>query len=91
MLLEGLTDADLMRECGTCEGTGRVYNPAWERYDNAIARDFPQVPEVVGEYEREVPEPPQEPERIRCRECEGRGALPTPAGQTILDFLGRFR
>ena len=94
MLLEGLTGADLMTKCGTCDGSGTVYNPMWQRYSDAVlarTREVPAIHEALDQYEREVPEPPQEPERIGCRECDGKGMIPTPAGRTILEFVRRFR
>ena len=94
MQLEGLTDADLMIKCGFCDGSGIVYNPVWRRYSAAMldrTQEVPEIHEVLDQYEREVPEAPQEPERIGCRECDSRGMVPTPAGRTILEFVRRFR
>ena len=44
MVLDGLTAADLMYECAACNGSGKIYNPVWDRYNAAAidpARELP--------------------------------------------------
>ncbi len=92
MVLDGLTAADLMYECAACNGSGKIYNPVWKRYNAAAidpARELP-LPPMIDTEEPQMPEPPPEPEHINCPNCVGRGQLATDAGRTVLDFVRLF-
>lgn len=78
--------------CGPCEGTGFVYNPAWQRYWDEYTQRFgnltperaaPDADEWGDEHE------PREPEDITCVRCRGTGLIPTVAGKAILAFVQR--
>ena len=71
MVLDGLTAADLMYECAACNGSGKIYNPVWDRYNAAAidpARELP-LPPMLDSEEPQMPEPPPEPEHINCPNC----------------------
>lgn len=72
----------LERACATCEETGITYSAAWQEW-------LAEHPGALSPDEWSTA--PAGPEEFRCIECDGRGTLPSDAGQAILDLVARYR
>lgn len=70
----------LFDPCQRCGGSGMIPNPVWDAWWAANK----------GRPAKERDPLPNEPEALECPDCEGRGANPTPEGEHLLAFLGRF-
>ena len=78
--------------CGECSGSGRVPNQAWEEWQ----QEYEQALKGLGPGAKELPAEdivpyPEDGEELTCEECEGRGTVPTKAGQSILDLVYRYQ
>lgn len=64
--------------CGGCGGSGRMVNPLWTEYEQALAGGLSPVCPADGE-------------DLWCPDCEGGGMIPTRQGTALLEFLRRYR
>lgn len=81
--------------CAACKGEKYMYNAAWNEYSpqltDLVKSDDISLGEAMHKLAKEKIKPPYGPEVFLCPTCHGRGIIPTPEGQAILDFLDKMR
>jgi len=70
----------LLRPCPSCQGTGAIPNPAWQRY-------FAETHNQLYPENDPVHPWPAGPEEEPCPDCEGRGQVATTAGMQVLELV----
>lgn len=75
----------LARLCPECDGYCRRTNPAFRRWASREGLSEEEFADAFHDPPEDAP-----PAELPCGVCDGEGAIPTDAGQKVLDLVSTF-